>query len=202
MARTTVGAPLLRGRLPEGWAVRIGSGSSGSRKAMLHVWDNFFIMTGTAGATLIGLLFVVITLATGLHPSVAEQGVRTFLTPTFAHFGGVLLQAMSMLVPWPASWPTGLILLLLGTAGLAYQIRTIRSMRGIRFVVLKPLDLIPHAGLPVLSSMSLIVGALGFIAARPFAPYAVAIASTCLLVAGIYGAWDLTLWIVRNRTKP
>ena len=30
---------------------------------MLHGWDNFFIMAGTAAATVIGLLFVAITLA-------------------------------------------------------------------------------------------------------------------------------------------
>jgi hypothetical protein len=33
---------------------------------MTHAWDNFSIMSGTAGATLIGLLFVVIALASGL----------------------------------------------------------------------------------------------------------------------------------------
>ena len=33
---------------------------------MLHGWDNFFIMAGTAGATLIGLLFVAITLGAGM----------------------------------------------------------------------------------------------------------------------------------------
>ena len=33
---------------------------------MLQGWDNFFIMAGTAGATLIGLLFVAITLGADL----------------------------------------------------------------------------------------------------------------------------------------
>ena len=33
---------------------------------MLHGWDNFFIMAETAGATLIGLLFVAVTLSSGL----------------------------------------------------------------------------------------------------------------------------------------
>jgi hypothetical protein len=47
----------------------------------------------------------------------------------------------------------------------------------------------------------LIVGALGLIAERAFAPYAIAVATVLLLVAGIYGAWDLTLWIIKNREK-
>jgi hypothetical protein len=33
---------------------------------MLHGWENFFIAAATAGATLIGLLFVAITLGVGL----------------------------------------------------------------------------------------------------------------------------------------
>jgi hypothetical protein len=36
---------------------------------------------------------------------------------------------------------------------------------------------------------------------KSFAPYAVAGATTLLLSAGVYGAWDLTLWIVKNRDK-
>ena len=41
----------------------------------------------------------------------------------------------------------------------------------------------------------------GLIAEKPFAPYAIAGASTLLLISGIYGAWDLTLWMVTNRDK-
>jgi hypothetical protein len=33
------------------------------------------------------------------------------------------------------------------------------------------------------------------------APYAIAGAITLLLFAGIYGAWDLTLWMIKNREK-
>ena len=40
------------------------------------------------------------------------------------------------------------------------------------------------------------------IAEKPFAPYAVAGASALLLISGVYGAWDLTLWLVADRHKP
>jgi hypothetical protein len=33
---------------------------------MLHRWDHFFVMTGTAGATLVRFLFVAITLSAGV----------------------------------------------------------------------------------------------------------------------------------------
>ena len=53
----------------------------------------------------------------------------------------------------------------------------------------------------MLGNASLIAGAAGLIAEKPFAPYAIAGAITLLLFAGIFGAWDLTLWIARNRDK-
>ena len=43
--------------------------------------------------------------------------------------------------------------------------------------------------------------AVGLLAERSFAPYAIAGATVLLLFAGIYGAWDLTLWMIKNREK-
>jgi hypothetical protein len=36
---------------------------------------------------------------------------------------------------------------------------------------------------------------------KSFAPYAIAGATTLLLFAGVYSAWDITLWIVKNRDR-
>jgi hypothetical protein len=49
--------------------------------------------------------------------------------------------------------------------------------------------------------VSLIAGAAGLIAGKSWAPYAIASAISLLLFAGIYGAWDLTLWMIKNRDK-
>jgi len=54
-------------------------------------------------------------------------------------------------------------------------------------------------GVPALGTGSLIAGAVGLLAERSFAPYAIAGAAVLLLFAGIYGAWDLTLWMIKNR---
>jgi hypothetical protein len=158
-------------------------------------------MTGTAGATLIGLLFVVITLGSGLREQNIEQGIHAFLTPTLVHFGSVLSQTLIMLVPWPAVWQPGAVLCGLGAFGLFYRIRVFVRMRAVSFVSLDAPEWTPYIVLPLLGSLCLISGGTGFVLAWPFAPFAVAIASTLLLFTGIYGAWDLTLWIVRNRPR-
>jgi hypothetical protein len=166
---------------------------------MLHGWDNFYIMTGAAGAQLIGLLFVIITLGTHLSASSVVHGVRAFLTPTLVHFGSVLLQAMIVLAPWTSPWPVGVLLGLCGLVGLAYLIDVVRKRQKVQFVSLHLLDWIPYAAIPALANLALIAGAIGMIAEKSLAPYFLAGATTLFMFAGVYGAWDLTLWIVKNR---
>ncbi len=164
-------------------------------------WINFFNMTGAAGAQLIGLLFVTVTLVSGLSKSQSAVGIRAFLTPTLLNFSAVLFQALIVLAPWPSDRPMGLILILGGLAGLAYRIQTVRLKSKIDFVERQALDWIPYDGIPILGYASLIAGGTGLLAESPFAPYAIAAASALLLAAGIYGAWDLTLWMIKGRDK-
>jgi hypothetical protein len=169
---------------------------------MPHGWDNFFIMAGTASATLVGLLFVAVTVGTGLPTSYIVHATRGFLTPTLVRLGGVLFQTLAVLAPWPSAWPIGIILALGGLMGLAYQINVVVTRHNVGLVLPNWQDWIPYVAVPALSSVSLIAGAVGLIAEKSFAPYAIAGAMVLSLFAGIYGAWDLTLWIIKNRDKP
>jgi hypothetical protein len=168
---------------------------------MLQGWDNFFIMAGTAAATLIGLLFVAVTVGTGFSRSSIEHGTRGFLTPTLIRFGGVLFLSLAVLAPWPSVWPIGIILSLGGLAGLAYQLRVIVMRRKVKLVSLDWHGWLPYVGVPALGTGSLIVGGVGLVRERSFAPYAIAGATVLLLFAGLYGAWDTTLWMIKNREQ-
>ena len=166
---------------------------------MFHGWENFYMMAGTAAATLAGLLFVVITLSVNLAATPAARGVHAFVTPVLVHFGGVLFLALVLLAPWPSAWPVGVILGLHGLVGIGYAGFVIRLARKLDFVSLKARDWITYAGAPALANVSLLAGAAGLIAEKSFAPYAIAGAVMLLLFIGILDAWDLTLWIIRNR---
>ncbi|MGA2924172.1 MAG: hypothetical protein ABSE28_23985 [Candidatus Sulfotelmatobacter sp.] len=168
---------------------------------MLHGWDNFFIMAGTAAATLVGLLFVAVTVGTGLSTSSIVHGTRGFLTPTLVHLGSVLFQTLAVLAPWPTAWPIGIILGLGGLMGLGYQFNVVVTRHKVGLVLPHWQDWLPYTGVPALGSASLIVGAVGLIAEKSFAPYSIAGAMVLSLFAGIYGAWDLTLWMIKNRDK-
>jgi hypothetical protein len=165
---------------------------------MFHGWENFYMMAGTAAATLAGLMFVVITLCASLASTPAEHGVHAFVTPVLVHFGGVLFLSLFLLAPWPWAWPVGLFLGLIGLTGIVYAVVVIRLLWKLDFVALRPADWISYGGASALPNVALIVGAAGLVTGKVFTPYVVAAAVTMLLFIGIFDAWDLTLWIVKN----
>ena len=177
-----------------------GGGCEGDFLAMpMHDWTNFFLITGAAGAQLIGLLFVVVTLGTGLPTAQSLAGIRAFLTPTLFCFSSVFFQAIAVLVP--QSWPTRLGVVVLGLAGVAYGVRAIHLRRRLDFVSLRGASWLPYNAVPLIANVVLTAGGVALITGQDFALGAIATATTLLLVAGIYGAWDLTLWMIENRGK-
>jgi len=90
----------------------------------LDTWQNFYVIVGTAAATLTGLMFVVITLIAQIQaqkqiPS-SRSHITVFDTSNVFHFGAVLLAAGILSEPWPALWPADLLLGLAGLAGVTY----------------------------------------------------------------------------------
>ncbi len=59
-----------------------------------------------------------------------------------------------------------------------------------------PVDWIFHNAVPVFASLILIGGGAGLIAGAAFGPFAVAGASTLLLVSGFYRTWGETLALI------
>ena len=52
----------------------------------LHAWHEFYLLLGTAGATLLALLFVAVSLGTGFLNAKDQSGTRTFMSPVVIHF--------------------------------------------------------------------------------------------------------------------
>src|SRR3954471_4075587 len=92
----------------------------------LATWQNFYVIIGTAAATLTGLMFVVITLLAGVLGRGASGALGAFTTPNVVHFGAVLLVAAILSAPWQALWPVGLLLGLSGLGGVTYIIIVLR----------------------------------------------------------------------------
>ena len=164
---------------------------------MFNGWTDFFTLTGTAGGTLVGLLFVVVTLGTGLSTARKLDIAHASLTPALYSFAGVLLQSMVVLVPWQSNWPGGVIFVVLGVLGLIYRIHAVRVRRHLHLKAIKSkTDRLLHNVTPIIASLILICGGAGLIAGAAFAPFAVAGSTTLLLLSGIYRTWGETLALI------
>src|SRR5438270_6587112 len=99
--------------------------------APLAAWQNFYVIIGTAAATLTGLMFVVITLMAQLRvrPSSSWSHMRVFNTSNVVHFGTALLIAALLSAPWPALWTTALLLGLAGLVGVSYILIALWEVR-------------------------------------------------------------------------
>ena len=169
---------------------------------MLSGWSNFFAMTGSAGATLVGLLFVAVTLSTGLPTSRTRDIARASMTPALYSFSGVLLQSMVALVPWQSDWPSGVIFVVMGIGGVIYRIWAIRLRSTLHLRAISgPIDWIFHNMVPLVASVSLTFGGAGLFAGAAFGPFALAGAITLLLVSGIYRTWGQTLALIGIQEK-
>src|SRR5437660_8306650 len=57
----------------------------------LPTWQNFYVIIGTAAATLTGLMFVVITLTARVRDRASNEVIGAFTSPTVVHFCTALL---------------------------------------------------------------------------------------------------------------
>ncbi len=74
----------------------ISKGGSTMQEAVLSplaIWQNFYVIIGSAAATLTGLMFVVITLIAQIRVQVSSSrnGIAVFSMPNVVHFGAALL---------------------------------------------------------------------------------------------------------------
>jgi hypothetical protein len=64
----------------------------------LQQWSSFFSITSAASATLLGLLFVVITIAPGVGRKLAYKS-RIYLTPAVIYLTSVLVMSALLTIP-------------------------------------------------------------------------------------------------------
>jgi hypothetical protein len=95
---------------------------SGQNELMneLERWANFYLLMSAAAATLLGLMFVIITLAAERRPGDAAK-IPIYLTPTVIYFASVLYLAALLTFPNHSRLTASLCTCLVGVAGLVYS---------------------------------------------------------------------------------
>ncbi len=170
----------------------------------LASWQNFYVIFGTAAATLTGLMFIVITLIAGIevHVPTVNAGISAFNTPTVVHFCTVLLIAGILSAPWQAFASISLVLGVLGLAEVVYLISVTRRMRSVPGYQTPLHDWLWYSAVP-LSAYIVLLAAAAVLTANPaLALSIISAVMVVLLFTGIRNAWDLLTFLAIDRAHP
>jgi len=173
----------------------------GSELHLLSDWQNFYMIMGTAAATLTGLMFVVTTLIAGIEArlSILNAAVSAFNTPVVVHFCAVLLLAGILSAPWRMFSSLSVLLGLVGLGMAFYLLIVLRRMLRIPHYQTTSEDWLWYMVLPFLAYVLLIVAAFVLPNNPSSALYVVSFAMMVLLLVGIRNAWDNVTFLAVER---
>jgi hypothetical protein len=162
-------------------------------------WDSFYVIVGSAGAALIGIQFVVITLVAGRQRRPNAEAFEAFANPTVVHFTSALIISAIVESPWPTERLLAVALAIAGGLGVLYEAVDIGRIR--RQDDYKPVfqDWVWYVLVPASAFLSLMVAAAILRTYPRAAHFAVAAATLTLLLTGIHNSWDSVTHLVIDR---
>jgi len=166
----------------------------------LKEWHDFYMLVGTAGATLLALLFVAASLGAGFLTDERRAATHTFLSPVVLHFTSVFFLSALALFPWHHG---EIFAALVGaTAIVGAPLSAWITFQVIRTDMTNYLeDYLAYGLFPCLGYLALLAAAVSIYLERYFGLDALAGALLLLVIVSIRNAWDLTLTLVRRRGK-
>jgi hypothetical protein len=166
----------------------------------LHEWHEFYILLGTAGATLLALLFVAVSLGTGFLSNKDQQGTRTFMSPVVIHFTSVFFLSAVCLVP--SHGPVFFAILIGATAIVGAAVSIVISVWVVRTEMTQYVpDYLAYGLLPVGAYLALMVASVMIYLGQDYALEVLAGGLLLLAIVNIRNAWDLTLSMVRRHAR-
>jgi hypothetical protein len=168
-----------------------------SYQAEVVGWHDFYIMAGTASATLVGLLFVGLSLH--LQIVITASEVRSLARVTLANFGAVLFAALFMVIP---QGPTaagsqligvGIVSLVIAGPSLVGAVRS--REWSFQMSVMQRLRVALRFGLSSLSYLAIIAAGILLLSSVSAAFSVLLIATVLLLVVSLRNTWDLLVTV-------
>jgi hypothetical protein len=163
----------------------------------LQGWQNFYILAGTASATLTGLMFVAITFGSSLVTRETAQSTRAFVDPIYMHFVQVLLTSCLLMIPVLGPTLLGSVLIFVGAlrlVGLHSVLRRYQEAQR-KHNDIELSDWLSAVVLPFLFHALLMTTGAGFILHQAAALIGLAIVTLGLLFISVYSAWELFVWM-------
>ena len=164
----------------------------------LDRWANFYVITSTAAATLVGLLFVVITLAAERAPASQAGKIRLYLTPTVVYLASVLYFAAALAFPTQSRLSTAICCCLGGAAGVVYPLSMLFHSGGAsRFY--ERADVFYYVVSPAAAYALVIVGGAMLMQTPQRGLTVVAVGVFAFIVIGLRNAWAIVVDLVARR---
>ena len=168
---------------------------------MLEDWHDFYLLIGGAAGSLIGLLFVVVSLTAGGAMEQTDQGRRLYTSPVVGQLSVILGTGCLAMVPRLGDGVAGLLVAAAGLGGLAYMGWATWVFLFGKYDAAHWTDAWCYAVAPALL-FALMAGAGVAVALAPGPGLmALAVSEGLLLAMCIRNAWDLITWIA-PRAKP
>jgi hypothetical protein len=163
---------------------------------IIHAWHDFYVLVGTASATLVGLMFVTASIGTQVFTEKNRAGMRAFISPTVVHFSAILFICIVAAIPSQTWRSLGALLLLGGALGIVYSARLWVQLFIRRSFDVDVVDRMFYALIPVVGYLLVLLCALLLLMQSGLSLDVLAAALITLLLAGIRNGWDMTMWIV------
>src|ERR1700758_2213070 len=91
-----------------------------SAHSVLSQWESFYVIVGSSGGALTGLMFVVVTLVADTNLPRTPDTLNAFGTPNVIHFVAVLMLAAILSAPWQRLKDPAHVVGLTALAGVIY----------------------------------------------------------------------------------
>jgi hypothetical protein len=167
----------------------------------LKQWHDFYVLVGTAGATLLALLFVAVSLGAGFLTDDRRVATRTFMSPVVLHFTSVFFVSAICLLPWHHGKILAALVGLTAVAGaIISAFITVQVVRTDMTNYVE--DYLAYGLFPCLGYLGLLTAAVLICLEREIGFDALAGALLLLAIVSIRNAWDLTLTMVRRHRRP
>ncbi len=164
----------------------------------LESWHDFFVLVGTAGATLLALLFVAVSLGAGYLSDAQAGATRAFFSPVVVHFSAVFFLSAVALVPGHRIIFFAAAIGISALTGLAVSLYTSIQLLRHDWTKYKQ-DHLAYGLLPTVAYIALLIAAVMIWRESEFALDVLASALLLLLLVNVRNAWDLTLSMVRRQ---
>jgi len=166
---------------------------------LLDGWHEFYALLGTAAATLVALLFVAASIATGYMTVDRSSPTHTFTTPIVFHYTYVLFVSLIALMPIDTDRLLGIVFGVTAAAATAYALFIF--VRVLKSEVRDLDDRLSYGLSPLVGYAATLAAAFFIYRHSSVGPPLLAGALMLLLLINIRNAWDLTVYFAQRRSN-